>query len=76
MDNYCDVLNLRRRTLYTPSCVHREVLKLVAAAEALVAAGYFNKAERAQIHEVYYVLGVVRNEMQTDDNFVFSKVGR
>lgn len=52
----------------------REVMKLVACAEARASSGYFNRAERAQITEVYRLIGSTRNEMMTDDSFVFSKV--
>jgi hypothetical protein len=48
-------------------------MKLTAAAEALAAAGYFSRAERAQITSVYRLLGGVCNEMHTDDSFVFAK---
>jgi hypothetical protein len=50
------------------------VRKLTAAAEALAAAGFFTKPERAQIIGVYSLLGATCNEMHTDDSFVFSKV--
>lgn len=50
------------------------MVKLVNAAEARANTGYFTRAEKAQILEVYRLLAVARQEMQTDDSFVFSKV--
>lgn len=54
--------------------VRRDVLKLLASVHARVAAGYFNRAEKQQVNEVYQLIGGTRNEMLTDDSFVFSKV--
>ncbi len=48
----------------------------MAAVDALAQTGYFLRPERLQIAEVYAPLGVLCNEMQTDDSFVFSKVMR
>ncbi|GFH10082.1 uncharacterized protein HaLaN_05333, partial [Haematococcus lacustris] len=51
-----------------------EVGKLWAASEALAESGLLSKAERRHLQEVMSLVVVTRNEMLTDDSFVFSKV--
>ncbi|KAJ9513258.1 hypothetical protein QJQ45_029484 [Haematococcus lacustris] len=52
----------------------REVGKLWAASAALAESGLLSKAERRHLQEVMSLVVVTRNEMLTDDSFVFSKV--
>jgi hypothetical protein len=52
----------------------REVMKLATIAESHAGEGYFSRAEKAVILDVWHHLAITRNEMQTDDSFVFSKV--
>ncbi|KAF5837027.1 hypothetical protein DUNSADRAFT_4952 [Dunaliella salina] len=54
--------------------LRREVIKLLASAQSRVESGYFNKAERLMVTEVFHLIGGVRHQMQTDDSFIFSKV--
>jgi hypothetical protein len=54
--------------------IYREVMKLAAVAESHATEGYFSRAEKAVILNVWHHLAITRNEMQTDDSFVFSKV--
>lgn len=62
-------------TSYDPTfMLAREVMKLAFAGEAHAAAGYFSRAEKAVVLGVWHHLAITRNEMQTDDSFVFSKV--
>jgi len=63
----------RSRHLVDP-VLRREVIKLLASAQSRVESGYFNKAERLMVTEVFHLIGGVRHQMQTDDSFIFSKV--
>lgn len=49
-------------------------MKLALIAESHAAEGYFSRAEKVVILNVWHHLAITRNDMQTDDSFVFSKV--